>query len=449
MRYLPHTDDDIRQMLDTIGVDGIENLFSGVPQACRLPRPLDIAPALSESELTAHLQKLSERNAKVSTWDSFLGGGAYNHFIPAVVDHLVSRSEFYTAYTPYQPEISQGTLQAIFEFQTMICQLTGMDLANASMYDGASACAEAVLLALRCGKKRSRVLMSRGVHPQYRETVRTYCRYLGADIEEAALDSAGVTDLRALEAQMDNQVAAVVVGYPNYLGRIEDVAAVAELAHAQGARLITAVAEPLALGLFKSPGELGADVVVGEGQSFGIPLSYGGPGIGFFAVKKQDMRALPGRLVGETSDQDGKRGYVLTLATREQHIRRERATSNICSNQGMCTLMVGIYLALHGKQGLRQLAEQNYAKASYAREQISQLEGFEILPGEVFNEFTVLYKEPVDQLLERTMKSGILAGISLQKEYPELKNALLVCVTEQNSREQIDRFVAELAGGEK
>jgi glycine dehydrogenase subunit 1 len=447
MRYLPHTNEDIRQMLDTIGVNSIEDLFSGVPESCRMSRPLDIAPACSESELLGKLSKLSERNAKVSEWDSFLGGGAYNHFIPAVVDHLVSRSEFYTAYTPYQPEISQGTLQAIFEFQTMICQLTGMDIANASMYDGASACAEAVLLALRCAKKRNKVLLSRALHPHYRETVKTYCRYLDVEIEEVAFNAECVTDLNLLEKQIDDQVAAVVVGYPNYFGCIEDVSALADLAHAQSARLITAVAEPLALGLFRPPGEIGADVVVGEGQSFGIPMSYGGPGIGFFAVKKQDMRALPGRLVGETVDQDGKRGYVLTLATREQHIRRERATSNICSNQGMCTLMVGIYLALLGKQGLRKLAEQNYAKAAYARQQIDQLDDFQVVQGEVFNEFTVTYSGSVAELLVRTEKSGFLAGISLTQDYPELKNGLLVCVTEQNSKEQIDRLVAELAGG--
>lgn len=447
MRYLPHTKDDIREMLETIGVESIEDLFSGVPEPCRLPRPLDISPALSESELLGQLKKMSEQNATVSEWDSFLGGGAYNHFIPAVVDHLVSRSEFYTAYTPYQPEISQGTLQAIFEFQTMICQLTGMDIANASMYDGASACAEAVLLALRCAKKRNKVLLSRGLHPHYRETVKTYCRYLDVDIEEVAIDSECTTDMKALKKQLDDQVAVLVVGYPNYFGRVEDVAALAELCHAQCTRLVTAVAEPLALGLFKSPGELGADVVVGEGQSFGIPLSYGGPGIGFFAVKKHDMRAIPGRLAGETVDQDGKRGYVLTLSTREQHIRRERATSNICSNQGMCTLMVGIYLALHGKQGLRQLAEQNYAKAAYARNEIGQLKGFKTLQGEVFNEFVVICDEPVSDLLTRLEKSSILAGIPFCRDYPELENGMLVCVTEQNSKGQIDRLIAALAGG--
>jgi glycine dehydrogenase subunit 1 len=396
----------------------------------------------------SQLTSLAASNSRISDWDSFLGGGAYNHFIPAVVDHLVSRSEFYTAYTPYQPEISQGTLQAIFEFQTMICQLTGMDVANASMYDGASACAEAVLLAVRATKKRSRILLSKALNPQYRETVETYCQFLDIDLVEIPLFD-GVTDQKKLMTLIDDQTAAVVVGYPNYFGQIEDVANIAELTHRAGAKLVVAVSEPLALALFKPPGELGADVVVGEGQSFGIPLSYGGPGVGFFAVKKNDTRSLPGRLVGETVDQDGKRGFVLTLATREQHIRREKATSNICSNQGMCTLMVGIYLALHGKQGLRKLAEMNYAKAAYARDKIGQLAGYHVtFNNECFNEFVVTCPGSVAQLKKQLEKQGILAGIALGRDYPDLRHGLLVCVTEQNSREQIDRLVAALAGGE-
>ncbi|MCK5913803.1 MAG: aminomethyl-transferring glycine dehydrogenase subunit GcvPA, partial [Desulfuromusa sp.] len=340
------------------------------------------------------------------------------------------------------------TLQAIFEFQTLICQLTGMDVANASMYDGASACAEAVLLTVRAGKKRNKVLLSQALPPQYRETVATYSRYLNVELVDISLQD-GVTDQAELTSLLDDQVAAVVVGYPNYFGQIEDLAAIAELTHTSGARLVAAVPEPLALGLYKSPGDLGADIVVGEGQSFGIPLSYGGPGIGFFAVRKKDMRVLPGRLVGETVDQDGKRGFVLTLATREQHIRREKATSNICSNQGMCILMVGIYLALHGKQGLRQLAEANYAKAVYAKDKISQLDGFSVtFSGAFFNEFVVTCSESVADLKKRLEKQGILAGISLGRDYSDLENGLLICVTEQNSREQIDRLVIALAGGE-
>ena len=448
MRYLPHTDVDVQQMLDRIGVSSIDELFSGVPEDCRLKRPLDLPTAKSESESLAFLRGLAEQNTKTSDWDSFLGGGAYNHFIPAVVDHLISRSEFYTAYTPYQPEISQGTLQAIYEFQTLICQLTGMDVANASMYDGASACAEAVLLTVRAGKKRHKVLMSQALPPQYRETVSTYCRYLNVDLVDVSLQN-GVTDQAELENLLDDQVAAVVVGYPNYFGQIEDLSTIAEMTHASGARLVAAVPEPLALALYKPPGDLGADVVVGEGQSFGIPLSYGGPGIGFFAVRKKDMRSLPGRLVGETVDQDGKRGFVLTLATREQHIRREKATSNICSNQGMCVLMVSIYLALHGKQGLRQLAKVNYSKAAYAREKIGQLDGFAVaFTGASFNEFVVTCSESIAVLKKRLEEQNILAGISLGRDYPDLEKGLLICITEQNSREQIDRLVVALAGGE-
>jgi glycine dehydrogenase subunit 1 len=446
MRYLPHTDAEIAQMLERIGVADIRELFSGIPRSCRLDVPLKLPAAQSEAELMAELQRLAAANSKVSEWDSFLGGGAYNHYIPAVVDHLASRSEFYTAYTPYQPEISQGTLQAIFEYQTMICQLTGMDLTNASMYDGASACAEAVLLTLRSARKRSRVVLSRALPPQYRETVATYCRYLDVELVEAALDS-GVTAVQQL--QLDDQCAALVVAYPNYFGRIEDLERLAAAAHAVGARLIVAVPEPLALALFRPPGELGADIVVGEGQSFGIPLAFGGPGLGFFAVNTRDMRGLPGRLVGESVDLDGRRGFVLTLATREQHIRRERATSNICSNQGLCTLMVSIYLALHGKQGLRKLAQVNYAKAAYAREQIAALDGYELAhAGECFNEFVVLCPEPVAELKLRLEAQRVLPGIALGRDYPEYAEGLLVCVTEQNSRAQIDRLVQALAGGE-
>jgi len=447
MRYLPHTDGDVQQMLEKIGVSNIDQLFTTIPEDCRLKTPLDLDAAKSEAEILSFLQQLAAKNFQVSTLTAFLGGGAYNHFIPAVIDQLVSRSEFYTAYTPYQPEISQGTLQAIFEFQTLICQLTGMDVANASMYDGASACAEAVLLTVRAGKKRKKVLLSQALPPQYRETVATYCRYL--DIELITVSSAaGVTNQVELQSHLDDQVAAVVVGYPNYFGQIEDLALIAELTHTAGARLVAAVPEPLALALFKSPGELGADIVVGEGQSFGIPLSYGGPGIGFFAVRKKDMRVLPGRLVGETTDKNGKRGFVLTLATREQHIRREKATSNICSNQGMCILIVSIYLALHGKQGLRKLAEINYAKAAYAKEKIAQLDGFTVpFLGESFNEFVVSCSEPVATLKKRLEEQGVLAGISLERDYSDLENGLLICVTEQNSREQIDRLVSALAGG--
>ena len=447
MRYLPHTDTDIEQMLQRIGVQSIDELFSGIPSDCRMSRELEIPPGLSEAEAMQLLGQMAAKNAQPSQWDSFLGGGAYNHFIPAVVDHLVSRSEFYTAYTPYQPEISQGTLQAVFEFQTMICQLTGMDVANASMYDGASSCAEAVLLALRTARKKNRILISSALHPHYRQSIATYCQYLDAKLVPIPVDN-GLTSLSELTKLIDEYTAAVVVGYPNYFGQIEDLAAISQLTGPAGIRLITAVAEPLSLALYKSPGELGTDIVVGEGQSFGIPMSYGGPGIGFFAVKSKDMRALPGRLVGETVDLDGKRGFVLTLATREQHIRREKATSNICSNQGMCTLMVGIFLALHGKVGLRKLAQLNYSKAVYALEKITSLPGFKrAFNGPHFNEFVIRCEEPVPRLKKRLQENKILAGIALGRDFPDLEDGLLICVTEQNSKEQIDRFVSALAGG--
>ena len=449
MRYLPHTDADIKQMLTTIGVATTEALFSGIPADCRLTRPIELPPGLAETDILKELRLLAAKNTQVSDWTSFLGGGAYNHFIPAVVDHLVSRSEFYTAYTPYQPEISQGTLQGIFEFQTMICQLTGMDIANASMYDGASACAEAVLLAVRAAKKRSRVLISAALHPHYRQTIATYCSYL--DIELITIEATnGITALEQVEPLLDERVAALVVGYPNYFGCIENLAALATGVHAVDARLITAVAEPLALALFKSPGELGADIVVGDGQSFGLPLAFGGPTIGFFAVRDKDMRLLPGRLVGETVDLDGKRSFVLTLATREQHIRREKATSNICSNQGMCALMVSIYLALHGKQGLRQLAEINYARSNWLREQIANLDGFSLpFSAPVFNEFVVTCPEPVADLKKRLEQQKILAGVAIGRDYPGLESGLLICVTEQNNRQQMEQLVAVLAGGDR
>ncbi len=447
MRYIPHTAGDVAQMLGRVGVDTLEQLFVEVPEAVRLKRPLDLPEPVSEIELLREFKGLAEKNATVETYKSFLGGGAYHHFIPAVIDQLISRSEFYTAYTPYQPEISQGTLQAIFEFQTLICQLTGMDVANASMYDGASASAEAVLMAVRL-TRRKRVLLSRALNPRYRATVATYCKYLGLELVEVAVGDDGRTDSADLAEKLDDKTAAVVLGYPNYFGVIEDVAAAAELTHQHGARLVTAVSEPVALGLLKSPGELGADIVAGDGQSFGLPLSFGGPYLGFFAVLQKDVRSMPGRLVGETTDLDGQRGFVLTLATREQHIRREKATSNICSNQGLCALMVTIFLSLLGKQGLREMAEQNLSKAAYARQQFASLKNFSIaFAGPSFNEFVVRSKPPVAEVLVGLEQAGILGGLSLADDYPELADCFLVCVTEQNQREEIDALVAALQGG--
>ena len=447
MRYIPHTAGDVTEMLERIGVGTLEELFVEVPESVRLKRPFDLPEAVSETELLRELKALGAKNATPETYRNFLGGGAYHHFIPTVIDLLVSRSEFYTAYTPYQPEISQGTLQAVFEFQSLICQLTGMDAANASMYDGASACAEAVLMAVRL-TRRKRVLLSRALNPRYRAVVATYCRYLSLELVDVAIAADGRTDLADLHAKLDDTTAAVVVGYPNYFGVIEDVAALAEASQEAGARFVTAVAEPVALGLLKSPGELGADIVAGDGQSFGLPLAFGGPYVGFFAVRQKDVRGMPGRLVGETTDLDGQRGFVLTLATREQHIRREKATSNICSNQGLCALMATIFMSLLGKQGLREMAEQNLAKAAYARQKLSGVKGFSLVFGApAFNEFVVRCEAPVAEVLARLEGLGILAGLPLGEDYPELADCFLVCVTEQNQREDIDALVTALQGG--
>jgi glycine dehydrogenase subunit 1 len=447
MRFIPHTDRDVRHMLETVRVSSVEELFSGVPAALRLDRPLELPPRLSETELLRDLGRLAGRNATAETHSSFLGGGAYNHFIPAVVDHLISRSEFYTAYTPYQPEISQGTLQAIFEYQTLICQLTSMDVANASMYDGASACAEAVLMAARV-TRRQKVLLSLAVHPEYRATVATYCRYLDLELAEVPFDREGRTDAEALAGLLDKDTAAVVAGYPNYFGVIEDLAALGVAAHEVGARMIAAVQEPVALGLLKAPGDLGADIVVGEGQSFGIPLSFGGPNLGFFAARQKDLRSMPGRLVGETRDVEGKRGFVLTLATREQHIRREKATSNICTNQGLCALMATVFLSLLGKNGIPRLAGQNLAKAEYAKARIAEVPGFSLpFSGPTFNEFVVEAQEGADVALARLEYRGILGGIPLARFYGDMPRRFLVCVTEQNTREEIDALAAGMQKG--
>ena len=447
MRYIPHTPGDVAQMLRRIGAASLEELFAEVPPAVRLSRPLALPPPLAEPELLRELKALAARNATPDSHLSFLGGGAYQHFIPAAVDQLISRSEFYTAYTPYQPEISQGTLQAIFEFQTLICQLTGMEVANASMYDGASSCAEAVLMAVRLTRRR-RVLVARSLHPRWRAVIASYCRYLELDLVEFGYAADGRADLVELAAALDGETAAVVAGYPNYFGVIEDLAALAGLARGAGARLVAGVAEGVALGLLQAPGELGADIVAGEGQSFGIPLSFGGPYLGFFAARMKDVRAMPGRLVGETVDRAGRRGFVLTLSTREQHIRREKATSNICSNQGLCALTATVFLSLLGKQGLRELAGQNLAKAAYARTQITAVAGLSLpFDAPVFNEFVVRSRRPARELLAALEAQGILGGIHLGGDYPELGDAILVCVTEQHRRSDIDALVQALAGG--
>ena len=426
-------------MLHQIGLENAADLFATVPEQLRLTRDLDTPAALSELELLAGFDQMAARNAGAQR-ATFIGAGAYSHYSPTVVDHLISRSEFFTAYTPYQPEISQGTLQVIFEFQTLVCQLTGMDLANASMYDGSTALAEAVLMAERI-TKRSKVIVCGAVHPEYLEVCKTYVQHAGIDLQHIDFDSVSgqVTEIPGL----DNKTAAIIVQSPNFFGCIEDVAPLAEKAHAAGALLIVAITEAISLGLLRSPGALGADIVVAEGQSFGIPLSFGGPYVGLFATREKYARQIPGRLVGEAYDKQGRRGFVLTLATREQHIRREKATSNICTNEGLIALAATIYLETMGRRGLQEVATQCARKAAYAASRIKQLDGFSVpYSAPTFNEFVVTAPQPAAELLQRlASEHDINGGLPLSRYFPERPNDLLVCVTETNSRTQIDALV--------
>lgn len=435
-------------MLHQVGLNSADELFDSIPRDLRLTRNLNTTPALSEIELLAGFEQLATRNPGAQRI-SFLGAGAYQHYIPTIVDHIISRSEFFTAYTPYQPEISQGTLQVIFEFQTLVCQLTGMEVANASMYDGSTALAEAVLMAERV-TKRSKVIACGAIHPEYLEVITTYVQHAGIDLLHAPIDSETGQASGALDL-LDDKTAALVVQSPNFFGCIEDVAALAEKAHAAGALLIVTVTEAMSLGLLRSPGACGADIVVAEGQSFGVPLSFGGPYVGLFATREKYARQIPGRLVGEAYDKEGRRGFVLTLATREQHIRREKATSNICTNEGLIALATTVYLETMGRRGLQEVAAQCAQKAAYAAKRISELEGFSIpYTGPRFNEFVV--RTPVDakQLLARlASERTITGGLPLSRYYQDRPNEFLVCVTEINSRAQIDALVEGLASQEK
>jgi glycine dehydrogenase subunit 1 len=399
---------------------------------------------MGEHALKAHLQDLAARVGVPEAGGMFLGGGAYNHFQPGVVDFVISRSEFYTSYTPYQPEVSQGTLQAIFEYQTLICQLTGMEVSNASLYDGASGLAEALLLARRV-KKRPRMLLARSLHPDYRAVARTYLSGSDAEIVEIPFTRAGTVDRGALERARDGGVAAVAVQSPNVFGCVEDLRAIGEIAHRAGAILIAACTEPISYGVLRDPGALGADVAVGDGQSLGLPPSYGGPWFGFFATRQAFVRQLPGRLVGQSHDANGRRGYVLTLATREQHIRREKATSNICTNQSLCALAGAAFLATLGKQGFAELARLNLAKAEYAKRVIREEAGLTFpFSAPTFNEFVVEVKDDPERVLGRLREEGLLGGIPLGRWYPELPRAILVCVTEMNPKQSIDRLARGL-----
>jgi glycine dehydrogenase subunit 1 len=442
--YSPHTPADISAMLAAIGVGSIDDLFRQVPASLRERAARDRSPGMTEPELRAHLESLACRNSGAAA-TTFLGGGAYPHWVPTVVDQILLRSEFATAYTPYQPEVSQGTLQAIFEFQTFSAMLLGLDVANASMYDGASATAEAVLMARRLRPGRRTVLIARSVHPHYRDTLRTYTRGLdGIDIREIPFAADGRLDMAALRADLGDQILCVVLGYPNVFGVIEDVPGAAALARAAGALTITATTEPLALALLRSPGACGADIAVAEGQSFGLPVTYGGPGVGLLATREAHLRSMPGRIVGETVDGAGRRGFVLTLATREQHIRRERATSNICTNQGLCALAVTVYLSLLGRNGLRQLAEVNRRAAWAAAARLEARGVPRVLTAPFFNEFVVRVPDAVARW-ESAAASGLVPGLPLERWYPELPDTLLVCVTECQREADVARLAEVLA----
>jgi glycine dehydrogenase subunit 1 len=428
-------------MLEVIGCPRTEDLFAAIPEKLRLGRPIAIPAGASEQDVAAELERLAAANANAQSHEWFLGGGTYAHFVPSAVDALVSRAEFYSAYTPYQPEMSQGTLQAIFEWQTMMCGLTS----NASMYDGASATAEAALMAMRI-TRRNKVAVSASLHPHYRQVLDTHLAGLRAEIVAIPRGEDGRS--RPVGDFVDGETAAVILQQPNFLGVVEELSGAAEAAHADGALLITSVTEALSLALLRPPGDAGADIACGEAQSFGVPMAFGGPHLGFLTARSKLVRQLPGRLVGETVDTRGKRGFVLTLSTREQHIRRERATSNICTNEGLCLLMATIYLALLGRVGLRKLAEMNLAKAQYAKAKIQETPGLELpLSAPTFNEFAVRLSESAGEALARARRAGIIGGLDLGAHAPELGSALLVCTTELNRKESIDRLIGILAGG--
>jgi glycine dehydrogenase subunit 1 len=443
MRYIPNSPQEREEMLASIGLDTTADLFRSIPADVQLNRRLNITEPLAEPDVIAAMESMAAKNT-ASTKPSFLGAGIYSHFSPTIVDHLIQRSEFFTSYTPYQPEISQGTLQYIFEFQTLICQLTGMEVANASMYDGSTAMAEAYLMAQRV-TRRDKIVVATSVHPEYREVARTYTQHGAAEIVSIPFDekTGRVADLSAL----DDQTAALVVQSPNFFGCVEDLKALADKAHSVGALLVVVVTEAISFGLLKSPGACGADIVVGEGQSFGIPMSFGGPHVGLFATQEKFVRQMPGRLCGVAYDKNGNRGFVLTLSTREQHIRREKATSNICTNQGLIALAATIYMETMGKKGLREVAIQNAQKAAYTAKQIAAIDGFSIpFSAPKFNEFVVRGAKPADELLSqlRTEK-GVIGGLALSKYYPGRDNEFLVCVTETNTKVQIDELLKGLS----
>jgi glycine dehydrogenase subunit 1 len=443
--YIPNTADDEKRMLETIGVNSIEDLFSDIPKDVKLNRELNLKPSMSELEVANYMTKLSQTNKTIDDLTCFLGAGAYDHYIPSIVGHVTSRSEFYTSYTPYQAEISQGTLQYIFEYQTLICNLTGMDVSNASLYDGGTAIAEATFMASNI-TRRNKVVISKTVNPEYREVLKTYAHLQGIELVEIE-DEEGTTNLDELKKHVDDKTAAVIVQSPNFFGIIEDIEAIEKIAHSQKKTLLITSVDPISLGILKTPGSLGVDIVVGEGQPLGIPLAFGGPYLGFMATTKAHMRKMPGRIVGETVDVDGRRAYVLTLQAREQHIRREKATSNICSNQGINTLAAAVYLVTLGKEGLREVALQSTQKAHYAFNQITKSGNYKPLFNKTFfNEFAVTSSVEADKINQKLLEENILGGYSLQKDYPQYKNGILYAVTEKRTKEEIDILSSVLEG---
>ncbi len=442
--YIPVTSQDKQKMLKEINVDTIDALFKDVPQDVRLNKELLLGEEMSEIELLNYMKKIGAKNKNIEDLICFLGAGAYDHYIPSIIKHIISRSEFYTAYTPYQAEISQGTLQAIFEYQSMICSLTDMDLANASMYDGATACAEAAIIAGE-HTKRKVMIVSKTVHPEMRKVLRTYLKYKGMCIIEVD-EKEGITDIEKLEKLVDNTIAGVIVQNPNFFGIIEDVAQIEKRVHTNKGLLILAV-DPISLGVLKTPGEMGGDIVVGEGQSLGNSLSFGGPYLGFMATKKALMRKIPGRIVGLTEDIKGKRAFVLTLQAREQHIRREKAGSNICSNQALNALSAAVYLASLGKKGIKEVGMQCLQKSHYAfNEMIKSGKHKPLFNKPFFKEFAVKTSFESNKVNKELMKNGILGGYPIEKEYPLYDNGLLFCVTEKRTKEEIDKLVHVMEG---
>lgn len=447
MDYTPHTEQNIREMLDRIGAKFIDDLFSNIPDSLKLKQPLDLPQPLSEQELISHFKDLSSMNTTLNdrepnSYTSYIGAGVYQHFIPSIVSQLAGRGEFLTSYTPYQPEVSQGTLQAIFEFQTFICQLTGMDVANASMYDGASATAEAVLMAHRILKNRSGVVFAKTLHPEYMEVTKTYLSHWeSGNFQKINWNENGQIDLDSLKNALHKEPAAVVIQSPNFFGIIEPLKEAIELIHQFGAISIVVNNNPTSFGLFETPGNLGADIVVGEAQAFGNEIGFGGPHVGFFATKDEFVRTMPGRLVGESRDNRGQRAFALTLSTREQHIRRERATSNICTNQGICALRSAIYLSLLGKEGLKELSESNYSKSEFLKSLLKNIKNVSFpFGGTTYNEFVLKLTGDENETYEKFLNEKIIPGVYLSRWYPELQNHLLINVTEIHSKSNLEKL---------